>query len=38
VGAGALTIPAREIEDIKVVMTIVGGRVVYEASIPSGTR
>ena len=33
-----LTIPADQIKDIKPVMTIVGGRMVYDAGSPSPTR
>jgi hypothetical protein len=32
-----LTVPADQIKDIKAVMTIVGGRVVYDAAAPSST-
>ena len=33
-----LTIPADDIKNIKVITTIVGGRVVYDAAAPAGTR
>ena len=33
-----LTIPAADIKNIKVMMTMVGGRVVYDAAAPAGTR
>ena len=33
-----LTIPADDIKNIKVMTTIVGGRVVYDAAAPAGTR
>ncbi|MGH9254121.1 MAG: amidohydrolase [Vicinamibacterales bacterium] len=33
-----LKIPADDIKNIKVVMTMVGGRIVYDAATPSGTR
>ena len=33
-----LTIPAEQIKDIKVTMTVVGGRIVYDAAAPAGTR
>jgi predicted amidohydrolase YtcJ len=33
-----LTIPADQIKDIKVVMTLVGGRVVFDANAAAGTR
>jgi predicted amidohydrolase YtcJ len=33
-----LTIPADQIKDIKVVMTLVGGRVAYDANAAAGTR
>jgi hypothetical protein len=33
-----LTIPADDIKNIKVMTTIVGGRVVYDAASPAGTR
>jgi len=33
-----LTIPADQIKDIKVVMTMVGGRVVFDANAAAGTR
>ena len=33
-----LTVPADQIKDIKVLMTVVGGRVVYDAAAPTGTK
>jgi hypothetical protein len=33
-----LTVPADQIKDIKAMMTIVGGRVVYDAAAPASTR
>jgi predicted amidohydrolase YtcJ len=33
-----LTIPADDIKNIKAVMTLVGGRVVYDAAAPAGTK
>jgi predicted amidohydrolase YtcJ len=33
-----LTVPADDIKNIKVVMTMVGGRIVYDAAAPAGTR
>ncbi len=33
-----LTVPAEQIKDIKVTMTVVGGRVVYDAAAPAGTK
>jgi predicted amidohydrolase YtcJ len=33
-----LTIPADQIKDIKPVLTMVGGRIVYDAAVPTGTR
>ena len=33
-----LTIPAEQIKDIKVMMTVVGGRVVHDAAAPAGTK
>ena len=33
-----LTIPAGDIKNIRVMMTMVGGRVVYDAATPSGTK
>ena len=33
-----LTIPADQIKDIKVLMAVVGGRVVHDAAAPAGTR
>jgi predicted amidohydrolase YtcJ len=33
-----LTIPADQIKDIKPVLTMVDGRIVYDASSASGTR
>ena len=33
-----LTIPADQIKDIKAVMTIVGGRIVYDAAAPGASR